>query len=627
MTPSDRATARRLLGLLDGHRRRLVVAAGCGALVHMGGVGLLALSVYLISYAALRPNVLELMVAIVGVRALALVRATARYTERLTTHDVAFRVLADLRVKVYQWIVPHAPLGLRRRDGDLLGRAVGDVESLQALFVTVLLGPLVAMLTSAVAVGVAAVLLPAAAAVLAVGLAVGAIVVPVIAGRWGRTVGRRVTAARGALTTEVVDFVAHAPDLAVNGGLDAAVARLDASDREVVRQETGGAAQRGAASGLLIAVTGATAVGVGVVAVPAVGDGRLAGVALGAVVVLAIAAFEAVAPLAGALHEAGEVLAAGRRLIALADMPLPQPERSAAAAGAVSPAGAVPPAGPVPPAAPVPLAGALAPAASAARPAAPRPARAGGVELTLRGVAIRHPDASAPSLEGIDLDLRPGRRVAVVGASGAGKTTLIAALARFVALDAGSYRLGGAPVTSLEPGEVRRHLAVVEQHPYLFATTIGANLRLACPGATAGDVEAALQQARLSRWVRSLPRGLDTLVGDGGQAVSAGERQRIALARALLSRRPLLLLDEPTASLDAVTGAALLADLLAATRDRGLLLVTHDLRAVGACDEIVVLEAGRVVERGSCPQLLDRDGAFAQMWALDGRRGAAADAA
>lgn len=603
-------------GLLAAHRRRLAVAAACAAATRLAGMGLLAMSTYLISFAALRPNVLQLTAAIVGVRALALVRATGRYAERLATHDVAFRVLADLRVQVYCWLVPHAPLDLRHREGDLLSRAVEDVDALQQLVVTAVLAPLVAVVTATVAVVTTALLLPRAAAVLAAGLLVAGVAVPAVSWRRGRAAAAAPARARGTLTAEVVDLVAAAPDLAVNGGVDAALARVAEADRAVARAERGVAARGGLGTALLLAVTGITTLGVARVGIDAVTAGRLAGVTLGAVVVLAFAAFEVIGPLGAAAQDAPVVLAAADRLNALADrepvvrdgpraaIEAPRPARAGEHGSAGH--GSVDGGGP-----------ALRPArhgrGRTSQRAAPPPE-----SITLRGANVHYPGSGVAALEGLDLDLEPGRRVAVVGASGAGKTTLLAALQRFVPLAAGFYGLDGVAVDALPAATVRARLAVVEQHPTMFATTIAANLRLASPDATDLEVAEALRRAQLHTWVRQLPAGLDTVIGDGGRSISAGEQQRLALARALLSDRPYLLLDEPTASLDPLVGAAFLSDMLGATRDRGLLLATHDLRALRHMDEVVVVAQGRVVERGGLERLLAARGTLAAMWALDG---------
>jgi ABC-type multidrug transport system fused ATPase/permease subunit len=249
------------------------------------------------------------------------------------------------------------------------------------------------------------------------------------------------------------------------------------------------------------------------------------------------------------------------------------------------------------------------------------PLAGGPGTLRLRGVSARWPDAApdAPAaIDGVDLDLAPGRRVAVVGESGAGKSTLAAVLLRFADLTAGSYRIDGHDVREVTGDDVRRVVGLCAQDAHVFDSTVRENLRLARPGCNDAALRAALRRARLLSWVDGLPRGLDANVGERGVRMSAGERQRLALARALLADFPVLVLDEPTANLDPPTAAELTDDLLTATAGRAVLLITHRLDGLDQVDEILVLEAGRVVERGTHAELLRAKGRFHDLWAARG---------
>jgi ABC-type multidrug transport system fused ATPase/permease subunit len=211
--------------------------------------------------------------------------------------------------------------------------------------------------------------------------------------------------------------------------------------------------------------------------------------------------------------------------------------------------------------------------------------------------------------------------VAVVGPSGAGKTTVALALLRFAGIESGTLALDGHDVAEYHQEDVRSTVGLLAQDAHLFNTTIGANVRVARPDVSEEEVVDACARAGLSPWLGTLPGGLDTRIGSGGALVSGGEGQRIALARALLAGRPILVLDEPTANLDPETGREVIGGLLSAISDETVVLITHDLAAAARADEIVVVEGGRTVERGTHAELLALEGHYARMWGAPGDRG------
>ncbi len=333
-----------------------------------------------------------------------------------------------------------------------------------------------------------------------------------------------------------------------NGAGPAALAKLRGADRLLVRLGRRDAFAAGAADALGLAVAGATVAGVLAVAIGASAGGELDRVLIAMLALLALASFEAVSPLAATARELPALLAAGRRVLALCDR---EP--------AVTDPGE-------------PLAAPRAPFA-----------------VTLEGVRARYPGEAGPALEGFSLRLEPGRRVALVGPSGAGKTTVVNLLLRFLDPEAGRVTLDGRDLRDYRLQDVRHAIAVAGQESHLFSASIHENVRLARPGASDREVARALRGARLWPWIDGLPQGWHTPVGEEGREVSGGQRQRLVVARALLADAPVLVLDEPTAHLDPGTARDLIDDVFAAAGDRSVLLITHRPEGLELVDEVVEL--------------------------------------
>jgi thiol reductant ABC exporter CydC subunit len=538
-------------GGAERRRLGLAIALGFGAVAAAGG--LLVTSGYLISRAAQRPEILSLTVAIVGVRAFAIARAVLRYSERLAAHDAALRLLGRVRAAFYRRVAPLVPGDLGGpRGGDLLARFVGDVDALQDLYVRALAPPVVAALTICAAALAAWLILPAAGPVVFVCLLMAATVVPALAAALSASAGRRQAPARAALTEELVEALEGAPELVVAGRAGERIARLRAADAHLARLARRDGIAAGATTALGSAAAGASVVAVLLVAVPAVHSGALAGVLVAAVALLVLAAFEGLAPLPLAARRLHVCAQAAGRLEELTDR-----------------------------------------APSVVDPAQPLALPEDG-DLVVADVSARYGPEEPWVLRHASLRLSPGRRVALLGPSGAGKTTLAQLLVRFRDPDAGSVQIGGTDLRELAQDAVRGAVAYAAQDAHLFNTTLRENVMLARREASEPELWQALADAGAAEWVRSLPDGLDTPVGENGSVLSGGQRQRIALARVLLSGARFLVLDEPMAHLDAATAEAVIRDVIANAGERGVLVITHSNVGLERFDEVWELRDGGV---------------------------------
>ena len=549
----------RLLRLALGSRPlrgRLLLAVAAGAAATGCGVALLAVSGFLLARASQHPSILAISAAVVAVRALSAGRGLSRYLERLASHDAAFRILADVRVRIYRRVERLAPAGLAAfSSGDLLTRLVSDVDATQDLFIRGIAPPLAAALVGAGAVIACLLILAPAGAALAAGLLAAGIGVPVLTARTARGAARRLAPARGHLAATFTDLVAGAGELQAYGAEQAALASVAAADADLTRQARRNAAASGLGAGLSSAVAGLTLWGVLLLGVAATGDGALGRVPLAVLTLTALASFEAVTVLPAAAVQIGQARVSARRITAVLDAPDPVHE-----------------------------------------PATPRPVPDGPISVRLRGVQVRYRPDGPADLDGVDLDLPPGRRVTLTGPNGAGKSTVASVLLRFTDVTAGTVTLNGQDLASYAADDVRTRIGGCPQDPHIFDASLRDNLRLARPGASDQQLADVAARVRLLDWVESLPRGWDTPVGAHGAALSGGQRQRLALARALLADPALVILDEPTAHLDPPTGRALLSDLLAATAGRTVLLITHDPDELDDVDQIIVLDGGKVAQ-------------------------------
>ncbi len=531
-----------------GARRRLALATALGTLSSLSGIALTATAGWLIVRAAEHPPVLYLMVAIVGVRTFGLARPVLRYAERLASHDVALRLLADRRARIYDLLVPLAPARLGRRRGDLLTAVVDDVDTQLDEQLRVRQPIQVWLAAAIVCAGAASILDPAAALVIATVALAGGILPAGLARAGAARAERGFVASRAEVATEVVADLDSARQLVLWGADRAAVERVLALGRVLASAARGSARALAAGRALVVLACGLGVVAIAPAIVPALRAGTLSEPmgALLLLVPLALADVLLALPEAAALSV--RTRAARERLTEL--------ER-------------------------------IAPAVT--EPEAPPGLAPEPVGLALEDVAVGW---DRPVLEGLDLRLDAGSSLGVVGPSGCGKSTLVALLVRHLEPIRGRYVLGGTDTAALGSAEVRRHVGLVDDDPYVFGSSLRENLRLARPGATDEELLDAVTGAGLAAWHDALPHGLDTLLGDGAANVSGGERARLGIARALLLDPEVLVLDEPTAHLDSDTAREVSGTLLrarSAGQSRGVVWVTHDGVALERLDAVLDL--------------------------------------
>ncbi|MBO3101319.1 thiol reductant ABC exporter subunit CydC [Cellulomonas fengjieae] len=552
-----RGTLRRAVRLLDIEPRRLALALLLGTLALGCGVALAAVSAWLIARASQMPPVLQLSVATVAVRAFGIGRGVLRYLERLVSHDVALRGMTQLRTTLYDRLATARPETLLRlRRGDLLARVGADVDTVGDVVVRGLLPAGVATLLGAGTVLAMSLFWPPAGLALAGCLLLAGVAGPVIAARAARTTEERALQSRADMTATALGLLDDAGPLVVAGRAPGELAALRDADRRLAVATDAGAGPAALAAGLGQLAVGLAVLAALVTGVPAVGAGLLTPVELAVVVLTPLAAFEATSLLPAAAIQVQRSRAAAARVLALLDAPTD-------------------------------------PAPTDHGPAGP--------PLVAVDVAAGWPGA-VPVVTGLDLELRPGRSVAIVGPSGTGKTTTLLTLAGLLPRRHGSLTLGGHDVDHLDRGTVVGAVVVGTEDAHVFGTTVLENLRVARGDVTEAEAVAVLARVGLDEWLDGLPDGLDTLLGPDARTVSGGERRRLLVARTLLSPAALLLVDEPAEHLDPQRADALVADLL--DDPRGVVLVTHRLTPLAAADEILWLQDGLVRARGTHADLV-----------------------
>ncbi|AGH74213.1 cysteine/glutathione ABC transporter ATP-binding protein/permease CydC [Edwardsiella piscicida] len=564
------------LALYRRHWIRMSLGMLLAIVTLLASIGLLTLSGWFLAASALAGLAglvtFNYMLPAAGVRGAAIIRTAGRYAERLVSHDATFRVLSHLRVFTFSRLIPLSPGGLARfRQAELLNRLVADVDTLDHLYLRV-----ISPLLSAVVI-IAVVVCGLGWLDLRLALTLGSIMLALLLGLptlfylAGKPVGAALTALRADYRTQLVGWIRANAELTVYGALESFRQRLDHTERQWQRQQQRQAALGALSQGIMILASGLTFTLILWLAAAGIAGDPRPGALIALFVFAALAAFEALAPVAGAFQHLGQVIASAERVGQLIDQTpqvrFPDPGKTLDDDAPLT--------------------------------------------LTLDDLHFTYPGQTRPVLNSVSLDLRAGEHIALLGRTGCGKSTLLQLLTRAWDCDSGEICLNGQPLNALDEGTLRSACAVVSQRVHIFSATLRDNLLLADPQASDAQLCDALRAVGLEALLED--RALDAWLGDGGRPLSGGEQRRLGIARALLHRAPLLLLDEPTEGLDAETERQILALLRQHCCHKTLLLITHRLQGLAQMDRICVMDEGRIVEQGRHEQLLQARGRYYQL--------------
>lgn len=561
------------LTLYKRHKWMLTLGIALAILTLLASIGLLTLSGWFLSASAIAGFAgiysFNYMLPAAGVRGAAITRTAGRYFERLVSHDATFRVLQHLRIYTFSKLLPLSPAGLARyQQGELLNRIVADVDTLDHLYLRVI-SPLVGAFVVIMIVTLGLSVLDVTLAITLGGIMLLTLfIMPPMFYRAGKNTGQNLTHLRGQYRQQLTSWLQGQAELTIFGASKRYRAQMEATElqwHEAQRRQS----ELTALSQALMLLIGALAVMLMLwMASGGVGGNTQPGALIALFVFCALAAFEALAPVTGAFQHLGQVIASALRITELTEqkpeVTFPQAET------------------------PVPE----------------------KVTLTLRDVSFRYPDQPINALNALSLQANPGEHVAILGRTGCGKSTLLQLLTRAWDPKQGEILLNDLPLSSLSESALRRTISVVPQRVHLFSATLRDNLLLAAPNASDEALSDMLRRVGLENLLED--SGLNSWLGEGGRLLSGGELRRLAIARALLHDAPLMLLDEPTEGLDATTESEMLELLADVMREKTVLMVTHRLRGLARFDQIIVMDDGRIIERGTHAELLAGQGRYYQ---------------
>ncbi|MDR0805600.1 MAG: cysteine/glutathione ABC transporter ATP-binding protein/permease CydC [Enterobacteriaceae bacterium] len=559
------------LALYRRHWFRLTLGIVLAIVTILSSIGLLTLSGWFLAASALAglAEILTFnyMLPAAGVRGSAIIRTAGRYAERLVSHDATFRVLSHLRTFTFQKLMPLSPGGITRfRQAELLNRLVADVETLDHLYLR-LISPLVSAIVVIIVVTFGLSWLDSTLA-----LTLGAIMllllltIPAVFYRAGKPIGADLTALRSDYRGQLTLWLQGQAELAIFGALSSFRRQLDLIELRWLERQKQQAALSGASQALMILASGLTFILMLWLAAAGVGDNPQPAAFIALFVFISLAAFEALAPVAGAFQHLGQVIASAERVNQLIEQ---QPQ-------VTFPTQKV----------------AVLPEAA----------------LSINDISFTYDEQPFPVIKNLSLQIANGEHIALLGRTGCGKSTLLQLITRAWDPQQGNITLNDQLITSYDETTLRNMMVVVTQRVHIFSATLRDNLLLAAPQASDDELASVLNQVGLSALL--VQNGLNTWIGEGGRQISGGEQRRIGLARALLHKAPLILLDEPTEGLDADTENQILNLLKQHCQHKTVVLITHRLSGLDNMDKIYVMDAGEILEQGTHQELLTLQGQY-----------------
>jgi ATP-binding cassette, subfamily C, bacterial CydC len=523
----------------------------------------------------MQPSIATLEVAIVGVRFFGIGRGVFRYLERLASHSVNLGLLAKIRLWIYQKLEPLVPAKiLERKSGDLLAILTADVDSLENLFVRVMEPPLTAIF---IAIGMAFFLgsyNPAFSYILLVGFFIGGICIPWLVFRLSIKPSEAYISYRAEMYAGMLEVMNGMADITAFGCEEKQKMAISSLSSDFGKSQRTLARVNGFGSSAQVWGTNFCVLAMIWIAIPFVRNGQFDGTFLAVIALMTLASFEAIQPLLQTAQQSKSVTAAGERIFSLTDS---TPEIQ--------------------------------------EPSEPKNLPE-NYDLEMANVSFRYPEENTETLRGINLKIPAKKRIALVGPSGSGKSTLVNLLVRTWDATNGSIRIGGVDYQHILGQDIWERISLLSQSPVVLTDTLRRNLLVGKSHASEEEMVSAIRHAGLSDWYEGLSQALDSWLGERGTKMSAGERQRLGIARIILKGSPIQIFDEPTANLDAQTEKKILDLILDNAKKKSILWVTHRLIALDQMDEILFMEGGRIVERGTQASLITSGGRFSEYYQI-----------